>query len=150
MAKLGGIPLALACALQVRYPPYKRSISVILGRYHMSTRQNVCDAPSAMVSRKGISLGDKVRFCKRVVWRMYPRSGFRSGGTCERTLVPVFVPGEHLPKPRTLFGKPPFCQLQRIGIVQKVFSEKVSAITRLCQKCVKNAPTCVLFYRGKN
>ena len=27
---------------------------------------------------------------------MYPGSGFRSGGTCERTLVPVFfVPGEH-------------------------------------------------------
>ena len=26
---------------------------------------------------------------------MYSRSGFRSGGTCERTLVPVFVPGEH-------------------------------------------------------
>ena len=27
---------------------------------------------------------------------MYPRSGFRSGGTSERTLVPVFVLGEHL------------------------------------------------------
>ena len=26
---------------------------------------------------------------------MCPHSGFRSGGTCERTLVPVFVPGEH-------------------------------------------------------
>ena len=26
---------------------------------------------------------------------MYPRSGFRSGGTCERTLVPIFIPGEH-------------------------------------------------------
>ena len=31
------------------------------------------------------------------------RSVFRSGGTCERTLVPVFVPGEHPPKPP--FGK---------------------------------------------
>ena len=44
---------------------------------------------------------------------MYPRSRFRSGGTCERTLVPVFrsggtsertlvpvfVPGEPPPKP---------------------------------------------------
>ena len=30
---------------------------------------------------------------------MCPHSGFRSGGTCERTLVPVFVPGEHPPKP---------------------------------------------------
>ena len=51
---------------------------------------------------------------------MYPRSGFRSGGTSERTpvpvfrsggtsertLVPVFVPGEHPPKPP--FWKPPF------------------------------------------
>ena len=51
---------------------------------------------------------------------MHPRSGFRSGGTCEctlvpvfrsggtseRTLVPVFVPGEHPPKPP--FWKPPF------------------------------------------
>ena len=47
-------------------------------------------------------------FVKGWFWRMYPRSGFRSGGTCERTLVPgfrckgacectlvpVFVPGE--------------------------------------------------------
>ena len=40
--------------------------------------------------------------------RTYPRSGFRSGGTSERTLVPVFVPGEHPPKPP--FWKPPFCQ----------------------------------------
>ena len=31
--------------------------------------------------------------------RTYPRSGFRSGGTSECTLVPVFVPGEHPPKP---------------------------------------------------
>ena len=30
---------------------------------------------------------------------MCPRSGFRSGGTSECTLVPVFVPGEHPPKP---------------------------------------------------
>ena len=31
--------------------------------------------------------------------RTYPRSGFRSGGTSECTLVPVVVPGEHPPKP---------------------------------------------------
>ena len=37
---------------------------------------------------------------------MYPRSGFCSGGTSECTLVPVFVPGEHPPKP-------PFCQVQK-------------------------------------
>ena len=53
---------------------------------------------------------------------MYPRSSFRSGGTCERTLVPVVVPGEHQDVPSFQFsfqgnirqnhpfGKPPFCQ----------------------------------------
>ena len=38
---------------------------------------------------------------------------------------------------------------QVLDIVQKVFSEKVSAITRRCQKCVKNAPKWVLFYWGE-
>ena len=60
---------------------------------------------------------------------MYPRSGFRSWGTCERTLVPVFVPGEHPnahsfgffvpgghpPKPpfgkTTLLALPDYCEL---------------------------------------
>ena len=55
----------------------------------------------------------KGRFRKRVVLanvpsfrcafggntRPHPRSGFPSGGACECTLVPVFVPEEHLPKP---------------------------------------------------
>ena len=61
------------------------------------------------------------RFRKSVVLaRMYPRSGFRSGGTCDRTLVPVLVPGEHPNVPsfrfsfrgnirqNHLFWKPPF------------------------------------------
>ena len=60
-------------------------------------------------------------FVKGWFWRMYPRSGFllgnmrkypRSGFCSERTsectLVQVFVPGEHPPKPP--FWKPPFCQ----------------------------------------
>ena len=34
-------------------------------------------------------------FVKGRFWRMCPHSGFRSGGTCERTLVPVLGPGEH-------------------------------------------------------
>ena len=38
--------------------------------------------------------------------RTYPRSGSRYGGTSECTLVLVFVPGEHPPKPP--FWKPPF------------------------------------------
>ena len=78
-------------------------------------------------------------FVKGWFGRMCPRSGFRSGGTCEHTLVPAFVlgehanvpsfrffvPGEHLNvpsfrfsfrggRPRVRqnhpFGKPPFCQ----------------------------------------
>ena len=35
---------------------------------------------------------------------MCPRSGFRSGGTCERTLVPVVVPVEHLNVPLFRFS----------------------------------------------
>ena len=39
MAKLGVIPLALACALEVRYPLCKRGISTMPVRYRMKTRQ---------------------------------------------------------------------------------------------------------------
>ena len=39
------------------------------------------------------------RFSSRGNMRTYPRSGFRSGGTSECTLVPIFVPREHPPKP---------------------------------------------------
>ena len=35
----------------------------------------------------------------RGFWRTCPCSGFRSRGTSEGTLVPVVVPGEHVPKP---------------------------------------------------
>ena len=61
-------------------------------------------------------------FVKGWFRRMCPRSGFRSRGTCERTLVPVYVPGEHPNVPSFRFsfrgnicqnhpfGKPPFCQ----------------------------------------
>ena len=37
---------------------------------------------------------------------MYPRSGIRSEGTCERTLVPVFVPGNIPMYPRSGFRFP--------------------------------------------
>ena len=43
--------------------------------------------------------GQKGGFVKGWFWRTCPRSGFRSGGTCKRTLVPAFVPGEHLNVP---------------------------------------------------
>ena len=55
MAKLGAIPLALARALEVRHPSYKRGISAILARYHLKTRQNAGDTPSAILFRKGIA-----------------------------------------------------------------------------------------------
>ena len=59
-------------------------------------------------------------FVKGRFWRTCPRSGFRSRRTCEPTLVPVFVRGEHpnVPSFRLSFrenicqnhpfGKPPF------------------------------------------
>ena len=60
-------------------------------------------------------------FVKGWFWRMYPRSSFRSGGTSECALVPVFVLGNirmyplsgfrsggHPPKPP--FWKPLLCQ----------------------------------------
>ena len=72
----------------------------------------------------------KGRFCKRVVlanvpsfrfsfrenMRTYPRCGFHSEGTSELyTLVPVFVLGEHPPKPpfwkTTLLSTPEFCDM---------------------------------------
>ena len=48
------------------------------------------------------------RFSLRGNMRTYPRSDFRSGGTSECTLVPVFVLGEHPPKPP--FWKTTLCQ----------------------------------------
>ena len=61
--------------------------------------------------------------------RTYPRSGFRSVGTSECTLVPVFVPGEHSPKPP--FWKPPFLSTpEKSGFPPP--PQKVSASRILC------------------
>ena len=62
--------------------------------------------------------------------RTYPRSGFRSGGTSERTLVPVSVLGEHPPKPP--FCKPPLRGPGRRSLGAK--SQKVS------KKSLKSLP----------
>ena len=75
----------------------------------------------------------KGRFRKRVVLANVPSFPVsRSGGTCECTLVPVFVPGEHpnVPSFRFLsrgnirqnppFGKPPFCQPSKIASLSGV------------------------------
>ena len=52
------------------------------------------------------------RFLFQGNMRTCPRSGFRAGGTSECTLVLVFVPGEHPPKPpfwkTTLLSTPDF------------------------------------------
>ena len=54
-------------------------------------------------------------------------------------------------KLRADFSYPNFRTLTNpyFGIVQKVFSEKASAIGRMRQKCVRNASKWVLFYLGK-
>ena len=49
-----------------------------------------CNSSNNSFFMTGRQKGD---FVKGWFWRMCPSSGFRSGGTCERTLVPVFVPG---------------------------------------------------------
>ena len=80
-----------------------------------ANRQDILDCPSFPGRQKS-------GFLKGRLGRMYPRSAFRSGGTCECTLVPVFVPGEHPNVPSFLlsfrgfirqthpFPKPPFCE----------------------------------------
>ena len=50
--QFGAIPLRSGGAIP---PPPKRGISARLAQYHMKTRQNGCNTPSAMLSRKGIA-----------------------------------------------------------------------------------------------
>ena len=69
----------------------------------------------------------KRRFRKRVILVIVcPRSGFRSRGTCERTLVPVFVPGEQKPP----FRKPPFCEPPTLSGVAPANQTKERAKTK--------------------
>ena len=72
----------------------------IKGRFRK--RVVLANVPSFRFSFRGINM------------RTYPRSGFRSRGTSECTLVRVFVQGEHPPKPP--FWKPPFVN-PRKGVV---------------------------------
>ena len=61
----------------------------------------------------------KGRFPKRVVFGECPpppRSGFRSRGTYECTLVPVFVPGEHPPKR-------PFWETTLLSTPERIWAE---------------------------
>ena len=76
--------------------PHERSLC------ERSTKQfheSVCGSPRSCL-RKNVHREIKGRLRKRLV--LYPRSGF----SCERALVPVFVPGAHPPKPP--LWKPPF------------------------------------------
>ena len=95
-------------------------------------RQNIWEHVTLKTASFKVHWEIKGRFRKRVqFWRMCPRPAFRSGGTRERTLVPVFVPGEHPNAPSFRFsfrgsgrgnirqnhpfGKPPFCQPPKGG-----------------------------------
>ena len=60
----------------------------ILSKLCGVTRRSGRDVPDVTGRQKGV-------FVKEWFWRTCPRCGFRSRGTCERTLVPVFVSGEH-------------------------------------------------------
>ena len=77
-------------------------------------------SPKSLSAPLSFTGRQKGGFVKGWFWRMYPHSGFRSRRTCERTLIPVFVPGEHPNVPSFQFsfrgnirqnhpfGKPPF------------------------------------------
>ena len=66
-------------------------------------------------------------------WRTYPRSGFRSGGTCERTLVPVFVPGEHLNVPSFRFSFRGYIRQNHPFRNHPFVNPREKAETRLCK-----------------
>ena len=67
---------------------------------HTGTYTQMFHLPFSDLPLKKCPRGDKrAVFVKGSFWRMCPRSGFRSGGTCERTVVPGFVLGEHLNLP---------------------------------------------------
>ena len=70
-------------------------------RNRMRTRKNSEKRRKAGKVRAKNAGRQKGGLVKGGFGRMYPRSGLRSGGTCERTLVPVFVPGEHPNVPRS-------------------------------------------------
>ena len=63
--------------------------------------------------------------------RTYPRSGLRSGGTSERTLVPVFVPGnirQNHPFGNHLSGVIRANRFARIGVIRA--NRKIRVIHR--------------------
>ena len=144
----GRFPLGEHAKWRCDTPPQKGYLSDTCAIPH-ENKGNGCDTPLCDTSSKrycairgGISHW-AAKFIKGWFWRMYPRSSFRSGGTCERTLVPVFrsggtsectlvpvfVPGEHPPKPP--FWKPPFCQPTNLhlGILPESTDSRAYLIT---------------------
>ena len=64
--------------MEVRYPPppwHKRGILAILARYHMKTRQNWCDTPFAILSRKDSTRYGGVSFAGPLRASMCPCRG---------------------------------------------------------------------------
>ena len=72
MKRLEAIPLTLAWALEVRYPPQKRGISAMLARYRVKARPNVCNISCAMLSQKVFrNMGEHLalgRSKNKIVW----------------------------------------------------------------------------------
>ena len=100
------------------------------------------------------------RFRKRVVLANVPSFRFRSGGTCERTLVPVFIPGEHPNVPSFRFsfrgnvrqnhpfGNHPFANPRKKGHLEKGSFQKYDHLLENClfrnvtffSKCFRTSP----------
>ena len=94
-------------------------------------------------------------FVKGWFWRMYPRSGFRSGGTFERTLVPVFRSGginiRMYPRSGFRFGgtsaKTTLFQRTAKGASGKGSRQKTSKFVKKCQNYFRQFST--FFAQGK-
>ena len=75
------------CTLEVRHPECKRSISAILVRCLLKTRQNACDTPSAIASRKGLA-----RFGVGKIHAVFERgSAKKCASSFSQKILPNFV-----------------------------------------------------------
>ena len=81
-------------------PSIRRVLSVIGASFACHTEETYPPFGSPPLKFTGRQEGG---FLIGWFWRTCPRSRFRSGGTCERTLVPVFVPGNIRTCPRSGF-----------------------------------------------
>ena len=99
-----------------KYPPLKRGI--LWTCVFLQKERNFSTCPYWRSHFRPQNCGHEFYghedFSERVLCRRSlgdKRAVSQKGGFGERTIVPVFVPGEHPPKPP--FWKPPFCQHQK-------------------------------------